>query len=261
MKYYYTSSEARQRLGINVGAFYYLIETGRIKKLTPPGKKQGLYSKHQIERLAEERQQLATGEKAPGLLFLKATQDDLPEESELAALILNGSAGYGATLFGAWVRKNPETNFIVRAQGRLVAFLQVLPVKHETINRWMSGGIREWEIGAEDVLPYAPGSAVECIILSIATTPDVEKQERYRYGLRLMRGFLHFLAGLVQQGTTITAFYALGATAEGTALLRRAGFEERAYAGKRLAFVLDPLTSNARMAKAYRSVLKRRGIV
>ena len=31
----------------------------------------------------------------------------------------------------------------------------------------MKGEIREWEISAEDALPYTPRSSVECIVVSI----------------------------------------------------------------------------------------------
>src|SRR5713101_8858145 len=93
MDHYYTSEEARQHLGMHVGAFYYLIETGKIKRLTPPGKKRGFYSKHQIERLVEERLKCVTGEEGPETTFRKAQLADIDEEYELAALVLNGSAG------------------------------------------------------------------------------------------------------------------------------------------------------------------------
>jgi hypothetical protein len=256
MKYYYTSREAQQHLGINVGAFYYLIDIGKVKKLTPPGKKQGFYSKHQIERLAKERLKRMTDEREPGTTFMKATLDDIHEEHELAALMLNGSAAYGVSTYEAWLRKNSDINFIVRDQGRLVAFMQVLPVKQETIRRWMNGEIREWEIRAEEVLHYTPRSSVRCIIMSMAITSDADKRKRHQYGIRLIRGFLHFLHELAEQGITITRFYAISATPEGNAILRRAKFEERGHVGKRIAFELDPMTSDTCMAKAYRAVLK-----
>ena len=256
MEHYYTSREAQQQLGIHVGAFYYLIQTGKIKRLTPTGKKQGFYSKHQIERLAKERLMCMTGEEEPGTTFMKATLDDIHEEYELATLMLNGSVGYGIPVYEAWLRKNPETNFIVRDQGRLVAFMHVLPVKQEIIKRWMKGEIREWEISAEDVLPYTPRSPVECIIMCMVTTPDVDKRKRRQYGVRLMRGYLHFLHDLAEQDITITRFYAIGATPGGIAILRQAKFEERGHVGKRVVFELNPLTSDIRIAKAYRAVLK-----
>ena len=91
----------------------------------------------------------------------------------------------------------------------------------------------------------------------MVTTSDVEEQKRRLYGRCLIRGFLHFLHDLAGQDTTITRFYAACATPEGIAMLRQAEFEERRHIGKRLAFELNPLTSDTRLAKAYRAVLKR----
>jgi hypothetical protein len=257
MKHYYTSGEARQHLGIDVGAFYYLIETGKIKRITPPGKKRGFYSKHQIEKLARERLKCMNVGVEPGPTFMKATQDDIYEEYELATLMLNGSAPYGLPTYKAWFGKNPDTNFIIRDQGRLVAFMLVLPVKQRTIRRWINGEIREWEIGSEEVLSYMPTSSVECIIMSMATTSDVDKRKRRVYGLRLIRGFLRFINDLAEQDVTITRFYAISATQEGNAILQRAKFEERGHIGKRITFELNPITSQTRLAKTYRAALKR----
>lgn len=258
MNYYYTAREAQKRLSISVGAFYYLVETGKIKKLVPHGKQRGFYSKHQIERLAEERTRDVNAVEEPGVTFLKATLDDIHEEYELATLLLNGSMGYGLPTYEAWLHYNPDTNFVVRDQGRLVAFMQALPVKRETMRRWLNGEVKEWQIGAEDVLPYMPGSSVECMITSIATTSDVDKRKRHMYGIHLIRGFLHFLVDLAEQDKTITRFYAASAMPDGISILRRAKFEERGSIGKRLAFELDPIAADTRIAKAYRRVLQCR---
>jgi hypothetical protein len=256
MKHYYTAGEARRFLDMDVGAFYYLIETGKIKRITPPGKKRGFYSKHQMERLVDERLKYVNDKEKAGPTFMKATWDDLDEEYELATLLLNGNAAYGVPTYHAWLSKNPDTNFILRDQGRLVAFLLVLPVRQRTIKRWTNGEIREWEIGAEDILPYTPINPLECIVLSMATTSDVDKSKRCAYGLRIIRGFLNFLHLLAAQGITITRFYSIGTTVEGNAILKQAGFEEIGQLGKRVVFEFDTTTSISRMAQAYRKILE-----
>jgi len=257
MKYYYTAGEARQFLDMDVGAFYYLIETGKIKRITSPGKKRGFYSKLQIERFANERLNYVKVEEEARPTFMKATWDDLDEEYELATLLLNGNAAYGVPTYHTWLSKNPDTNFILRDRGRLVAFLLVLPVKQSTIKRWINGEIREWEIGAEDILPYTPVNPLECIILSMATTSDVDKCKRCEYGLRVIRGYLNFLEVLAAQGITIARFYSMGATVEGSNILKQAGFEKRGQVGKRVVFEFNPLTSVSRMAQVYRTVLDK----
>ncbi len=256
MKHYYTAAEARQSLDLDIGAFYYLVETGKIKRITPPGKKRGFYSKHQIERLANEKYSSSAGSKEAPSIFMKATPSDLDEEYELATLLLNGNAPYGVPTYQVWLSKNPDTNFILRNQGRLVAFLVVLPVQERTIKQWLNGEIREWEIGAEDILPYSHNHPAECIIMSMATASDVDSNKRREYGLCILRGFLHFLQDSAAQGITITKFYSLGSTTEGSAMLKRAGFEEKGQIGKRVIFECDPSTSNSLLAQKYRTSLE-----
>lgn len=255
MEHYCTAREAQQLLGMQVGAFYYLVETGKVKKLVLPGKQRGVYSKYQIQKLAKEKLECTTDGVEQRTVFLKATMDDISEEYELATLMLNGSAGYGFPSYAEWLARNPDTNFIVRDHGRLVAFMHVLPVKQNLIRQWMKGEIGGWEIGAKDILLYTPRSSVECIIMGMATISDVDKQKRHLYGACLMRGFLHFLQGLAKRDVTITKFYAMSATTEGIDLLKQAKFAEKGPIGKRVAFELDPMTSNTRMAQAYRAML------
>lgn len=258
MKFYYTAREAQQRLGISVGAFYYLIETGKIKKLTPLGRKQGFYSKYLIERLASTGPMAV--EEETGISFTQATLDDISEEYELAVLLLNGSAGYGLPTYETWLRKNAATNFLVRDHDRLVAFMHVLPVAQHRIEQWLRGEIREWEITAADVQAYATPGPLECIIPCMVTTADVAEGKRRRYGMHLIRGFLQFLPGLASQGITITRFYSASAMPEVIAMLEQAGFEERGQPGKRVALELNPLTATTHMARHYRAMLRHHNV-
>jgi hypothetical protein len=86
---------------------------------------------------------------------MKATTEDILEEYELATSMF-GNAVHDILTRHTWLAKNPDTNFIVRDQGQIVGFINMLPVKHETIMKFMRGEIRGWEISAEDVLPYTP---------------------------------------------------------------------------------------------------------
>ena len=158
----------------------------------------------------------------------------------------------------AWLEKNPETDFLVRDQGRLVGFINLLPVKHETIMRFMQGDIRGWDIPAEDVLPYTPGSVLECIVMGMATTPAADKLRRTQYGAKLISGLMDFLDHLAKKHIILTKLSATSVTPTGIALLRHAGFRERGQIGKRIAFELDTLTSDSPLAKAYRESLNHK---
>jgi hypothetical protein len=256
MKNYYTAKEAQQRLGIEEGKFFYLVKTKRIKKTTPPGKKQGVYPKTEIDRLAREMLAFLTYDESQGIQFMKAkTEEDIQEEYNLASMMF-GNAVHNIATRKAWLSKNPDIDFIVRDHGNLVAFLNMLPVEHETIIQFMRGEIRGWEISADHVLPYALNSKVECILMGMATTPEVEPNRRNHYGRRLINGLFYFLEELAEKNIIITKFYGTSSTTTGIAIMRNAGFNETGKIGKRVTFELDTMTSDAWTAREYRELVE-----
>ena len=188
---------------------------------------------------------------------MKATTNkDILDEYNLATSIF-GSAVHDIPTRVAWLTQNPDTDFIVRDQGQLVGFINILPVKHETIMKFMRGEIRGWEIPAEDVLPYTPNSELECIVMGMATTPEAPAKQRTYYGRRLIKGTIEFINELVTKNIKITKLYATSATPSGISILKNAGFQEIGQIGKRIAFELNLMTSNASLAKKYRAMLEK----
>ena len=241
---YYTAKEAQERLGVDDNRFYYLVRTGKIKKFIPPGKRQGVYSKTEIDKLSRDIIAFVVYDEEQGLHFSKATVEDIQEEYDLATLLF-GNATHNIETRKAWLEKNPDIDFIVRDHGRLVAFINILPVKHETIMRFIDGEIRGWEIPADDILQFDSGSTVECIIMSMGTSPEINPLRRAQAGAKLLSGILELLNGLAQQRVTISKLYATSSTPTGIAILKNAGFKELGHMGKRVKFELEPLQSDS----------------
>jgi len=256
LKNYYTAREAQQRLGVDENNFYYMVRTKKIKKVVPPGKKQGVYPKSQIDKLAREMLAFMTYDEDQGIQFVKvSTQEDIQEEYELASLMF-GSAVHDIPTREAWLQKNPDIDFILRDHGRLVGFINLLPAKHEAIMSFIEGKMRGWEIPAEDVLPFTPGSRMECILMGMATIPDIDITRRAYYGRRLITGIINLFQELAEKDVIITKFYATSVTPTGIAILRNADFNEVKRIGKRIAFELDTMTSNSRIAQEYRQIIQ-----
>jgi len=188
--------------------------------------------------------------------FMKATTADILDEYQLATSMF-GDAVHDVPTRHAWLAINPDIDFIVRDQKKLVGFINILPAKHETIMRFLRGEMRGWEIPAEDVLPFTPKTEVECIMMGMATTPETNPSKRAYYGRRLINGLMQFLYQLAEKNVTITKFYATSATPTGIAILRNAGFQETGQIGKRIAFELDTKNSEASLAKRYRAALRK----
>lgn len=185
---------------------------------------------------------------------MKAATSDILDEYSLATSLF-GDATHDIEMRRAWLEKNSNIDFILRDRERLVGFINILPVKHRTIMQFLDGKIRGWEITPNDILPYTPGSKVECIIMSMVTTPEVEADKRAHYGQRLISGVVRFLEELAAQDVTITKFYATSSTPTGIAILKNAQFQQIGQIGKRIAFELDTMTSDAPLAQRYRKLL------
>ncbi len=253
-KNYYKAKEAQEKLGVDKNRFNYLVRTERIKKYIPPGKTQGEYLKSEIDKLARELMAYMTYEEK-GLEFAKAkTNEDIEEEYALASLLF-GNATHGIEIRHKWLEKNPDSNFIVRDHGRLVGFIELLITDHESIQKFIDGKIRGWEI--ENALPFENNTSIECIVMAMGTSPEVEVSKRRQYGAKAISGFIDFLCEeLAPRHITITKFYATSSTPTGIAILKNADFSEVGQIGKRIAFELDTTTSSSKIAIEYRKALE-----
>ncbi|SRR5579885_212754 len=255
---YYTFEEAREKLGMTKPRFQYWIKSGKIEKVTPPKSKQGVYRKEEIDKLEKEIQAFFIADDASGLKFAKATGDDAREEIELSEFIF-GKAVHDIPTHQEWLKKNPDIDFILRDNERLVGYINMYPMKQQAIEQFMNGRVRGWELSIEDLLPYIPYSQVECIIMDVATAPEFPKQQRVQFGARLISGLIDFIFDLAKQHIIITKFHAIGSTPTGIAILRNANFQELWHKDKRVAFELDTMKSYSPLAQIYRQMLESGG--
>ena len=91
-KYYYTNAEARKRLGLDEQAFQYWVRKERIKKITLPGRTQGVFSKKEVDEMAQQITATILAEEKEKVEFRRATINDLEQEYELAHLVFGEKA-------------------------------------------------------------------------------------------------------------------------------------------------------------------------
>src|SRR5712692_8072120 len=92
MNNYYTASQAIKRLNIPRSTFYYLIKRGEIPEgIIIPLRKQALYPKRDIDKLAEERvRMLEELEHEPKrLAFVVPNREDLEQLREIDLMVFH----------------------------------------------------------------------------------------------------------------------------------------------------------------------------
>lgn len=93
--------------------------------------------------------------------------------------------------------------------------------------------------------------------MGMATTPEADITKRAFYVRRLISGLVRFIRELAEKDIVITKFYATSVTPTGIAILHNAGFQVIGQLGKRTAFELDTMTSDAPLAVQYRELLDK----
>ncbi len=253
---YYTATEARKRLGIDEDTFQYWGKNERITRIYLPGRRHPVYSKKEINNIADKIEATIIAEKAKGPEYRKATTADLEEENQLAQLVFGRAAG--ALPRKAWLEKNPDIDYHLYDYGKLVAYITILPLKQETLRRFMRGEIRGWQISPDDIEQFVPGKPIECLIMDMVTTPLAVPIKRSEYGRLMLINVLKTLREWGEQGIEITRFYALGGTSAGQHILRTAKFKEmEKIATGRIAFELDVLNTDARILSGYKENLEQ----
>src|SRR5215475_7489499 len=90
-KEYYTPKEVRELLGMTYSGLQNQINTGNLHPVIPPGRKQKLYLKQEVNTLKAEREAWErshhVAQTAPPPTFVQASASDLPQAVELAEAV------------------------------------------------------------------------------------------------------------------------------------------------------------------------------
>jgi hypothetical protein len=262
-KDYYTAKQVKEKLSITPNQLYSYVRNGTLKHIYPPGKKQGVYLRSEVDQLAEDLQIFqAVGQKPPSkedidAVFSLAQPDDMEEIDDLAVRLFRRQS-IGADRRRSWLAKEPRGNYVTKRKtdGKVVTYLYIQPFTHETIENYLHRRIRGWQITEDHITPFIPGEPCECFIGAIGTDPDVDDDLRSAYVAVLLRGIQQDLQRLAGEGVTISKFYAASSNFEGTYLCLHLGMELwEPPAKKRLKFVLDVKKSKSFLLQPYKKRL------
>jgi len=254
-KYYYTAAQAGKALGLDEEAFQYYVRKGRIKRVNLPGRGQGVYSKKEVDRLVSKTEAAILAEQAEGTEFRKATLEDIEQEGQLANLAF----GESARLYEerkTFLQKNPDIDYHLYDSDKLVAYITIVPLKHQTIMDYVEGKTKNlYNIDLDNIEQFAPNKPLECIIIDMVTTPAVPPRQRGAYGARLLSEFTRELTEMGRQGVEIAKIYATSRTPSGIRILKNAGFRVIHHDPKndRYSFELDVMTSDEKILREYKA--------
>lgn len=238
---YYTATQVKQVLDITHGQLYQYVRNGNLHPVTPPGKKQGVYPKREVDELAAKlRAFYSTKQEKLSAFFSPATLKDIPAIADIDERTFNADKKEKAEpkeayirwieeIYCKWLQKNPETFFVLRnTANKTVGFASLVPIKKNTMDRFVRGEIKMGEIPLDDIEMFEPGKPIHLYVVALCIDPIYKGAAKVTYGQQMIEKLFDFLFNLAKRGVeieTITARNEKGKP-DGRNLLNKLGFSQ-----------------------------------
>lgn len=258
---FYTAKEVMSKLGIANSTLYHYVDIGKIKKVVPPGKKEGYYLKSEIDKMVRAKELFILQYASDTTTFSVAQEEDMQAITDLGIELFgkSGSPSYETRL--AQYKANPEIFYVLKQDDLLVGYLALFPLKHEAIERIMSGvaesTFRTEVLIPENITQFKPGEADEVFLL-IGVRQNVKKSTLY--GSRLIGEGIGVMEQFARRGIVIKRLYATSRTRDGIKLCRDLGFKQVTPVAEEddlLRFELDIETAKNPLFAKYQRIAKR----
>lgn len=250
---YYTTEQARKKLGMTKDAFNHYVKTGVINKVKIIGK-HGHFMKRDIDMLAMSIEAAMIAAQSPHFEFKKATLELLDDEIKLAI------QNYGERTIAfnekrrRFLQKNPDMSYYLYDGRFIVASINILPLAHEGILKFCQGE-RGWNL-EEYIESFSPGKPLEIIIIDMLTTTLVPPSKRSYYALHLLSQLGQLFEQWGHQGIEVHKIYGCGSTLDGIRNLESAGFTRLGEPlQRRVMYELDLAHSNLHLVQPYKNAL------
>ncbi|MBA2287660.1 MAG: hypothetical protein H0W02_19465 [Ktedonobacteraceae bacterium] len=232
----YSAQEAIAVIGIPSTNFYSLVNEGTIKKIVLPDRKEGYYSKAEIDNYARNRRALQQPYSTEKLHFGLALNEDIPAIHALTASVSGGEAhAVPEEILRAWIRKNPQAVHILRKGTEIVGYISAFALSEATLDLRLRGKLLNRTLPIDDIMPFISNTTLSLYIAEMAVkhtdafikdnepNPDKPDPVARLLGARLIRETSRFINGLKKQGIVIKELYAVGTSPFGIRMCRELG--------------------------------------
>src|SRR5215472_13619441 len=111
---FYSASEVMKKLGIASSTLYHYVETGKIRRVVPPDKRDGYYIKAEIDRMVKAKELFMLQYATDTSVYEKAREEDVASITDLGIELFgkNGSPNYETRL--AQYHANPDIFYVLK---------------------------------------------------------------------------------------------------------------------------------------------------
>ena len=258
-KEYYTAAQVKSMLGITDGMLYNYIDNGALDRIIPPGKKQGVYRRDEVDQLARELHAfiITRDKNKKSTQFVRVTTEDEMIECQEISQALFGVGRDTVKERMRIVAKNPETYHYVKDEKlqQIVGYVAMMPLKTGKLEKVLSQDIPV-RIDTEDIETFDQPKNVDIYLHAIGVKPGFSILDKHIYGARLVSGLMELITQVGKQGISIGTIAARSNMPDGIRLMKHAGFTEIApLSPGRRTFVIDVENSGIPFILQYKKVL------
>lgn len=221
MQNLYSASEAMAALGVTQGQFQNLVRQGKVKRLIPPGRTRGMYSKKEVDELALAMEIFTS--QMGDFEIRHTTAADLQEEWEIAAELFGRTTTPVENRL-VWLKASPDIMLDVFNNGEMMGYIKMAPLKKDTIWQIM----RHERVGADmkpgDFEKYTAKHPIDIFIFGIGVRRTLSRSESALYASRLISRTITLLKDKGSQGVEIHGLYTTSYTPYGMSICERSGF-------------------------------------
>ena len=259
-EHHYTAKEVKEKLGITQGELNTFIRNGTLRPETPPGKKQGVYRRTDVDQLVRERQIFMALPQKTSSTFGKALKEDIKATVEITRILFGLCASPEATEAKrlSWYEINDELFYVLKTEEQIVGYTLMLPLKLEKIEKILSGEAFAQEIDASEIEHFIPGKPLHIYLVAAGIIPGVSHYEKRAYGARLIAGMMKVFIDLGKRGVIIETLAARSDTPDGIRLLKH-GFTEIPTPTYARNFTIRVKESGIPFIQEYKQALKESG--
>lgn len=228
---YYTAGQAMQKLGLTKSMFHRKVNTGQIPKVTPPGRKQGVYPKRDIDALALAMNMVF--ELQEKIVFSRSTPGDQVEEMDIGIRCFGSEFITPLPERISFQQKSEFTFWSLKVSGHVVGYISMFRFPPEFLDDILVGRHIERDITVKEVIPFTRLEPFNIYIDVMAVDPNLPHHLQHLYAGIIVSRFANVILDLRANGYLINILYTVTATPEGDNLVRKLGF--RLMQGKSLA--------------------------
>jgi predicted site-specific integrase-resolvase len=254
---YYTLAEARKILNVSNAMIRNYVQKGKISYFLPEGREQGFYLRKHVDELVNELNAFQVMQGKTSSIFDLAREEDARDVVEITRILfgLRGSSEEIINRGISWLKKSPQSFYVLRLEEQVIGFYVMLPLKIQKIKNILDEVEFSQDIHSEEIEEFTPEKPIYLYLMG-GVRPGLSHYEKRLYGSRIVAGMMNAIIKLGEKGVTIEELYLRSDTPDGIRVARKLGFTEISSKTYMRNFVIKVKESGIPFIQKYKKALE-----